>query len=355
MKIKILIYLVASTVLYAGTSSASESSADICVSKPYKARLEQTLNVDKELNAVSWSSDGQRIITSSAFGTVATVWTDMGIKIFQIDEGPNEIFPLDSISIQSEYNYLIMPAARQTDSSNALSIWDIESGNKILDVKGPQPDMGPAFNLPWHYTLSPDGQSIVITALRGEHVALYDTKDWHIKWNIELPKTVAASLAFSSTSDVVGVGTIDGRVLLLSSADAHILSEYRVYHDVSDASVNNLRFSPDGKFFAAGAGLSMDGRTEAASMKIIKIEDGSEYRTFSGNRQPIRGIGWLLNGCAIAVADDTGVSLYPTDNDNAVPMKFVYTKQVISISSVPSSNRLAVAAGREIKVFLISQ
>jgi hypothetical protein len=110
-------------------------------------KLLLSLPVSGAATAIAWSADGSRLAAASNYGT-------------------------------------------------DLTVWDVASGKEIENVPGPAPGQNPAFNVAYHFTLSPDQSRVAIAPARNDfaHVVIYDTLAW------KLSQRMCGSGTLSATS-----------------------------------------------------------------------------------------------------------------------------------------------------------
>ena len=314
-------------------------------------------SVDSSIIGFAWSSDGQKIATNSNYGRNITIWSADGKRerdlVRHLRNGP---YVGNSIAFLNGGTLLLTPPENEggETENKIFSVWDVVPGTVVRDVIGPFPAKNFRFNEARIFTVSRDESKVAVisSALLNQPVTVYSTHDWSTFKQFALSNSVgssgtATSVAFSPDGGQLAIGTLDGRVELYDLNAGVPPKILRAYDSGDLIPIAALAFSPNGKFLAAGAGLTLDAYRSLPSLKLWRLNDANLVGSLLPSAMPVRKISWNREGKIIAVAaGDASVRLgspIATPKEEWKTIKF--SAPVMSIDFSPNSDELGIASG----------
>jgi WD40 repeat protein len=330
------------------------------------ARLEErrSLSAQGYVSGVAWSGDGKRIAGLSDFGRKVTVWTIDGARVAVSDRrGP---YVENSIAFLSDDTVLTAVSdAEQMEQGSAFCAWNVVTGS-IVSVKGPEAaEQSPVER----FALAADGETLA--AMNGSQIALYAARDWSLRGAISArtPGRVdfAFDVALTPDGGTLAVGLLSGRVKLFDLTRPHPEADVIPVYCGSPIGVEAVAFSPDGRFLATGASMSMrapainvasaeSGPDDAAQapVKIWNVADRTLAAAYPGDLAPIRQLSWSPDSRSLAAAaGDNVVRVFsPAIHTRAVAVSAQYG-EVDSVAFSPDGSLLAAATDDGVTLFAL--
>lgn len=246
-------------------------------------------------SSVSFSTDGQYILTSNGDGTVI-VWNAKSGQSIQKMQVANEWVLGAAFSPDGKY------ILAGSGDGNA-TLWEVKTGTKLLTMKHPEEIRSVAY--------SPDGK-FAATGSRDNIVRLWDLTTGKVVHSLaghtqplEGYLTIE-SVAFSPDGKNILSASVDGTARLWDVATG---KEIRVFKHNSP--VYFAVISPDGKYvLTAGA----DRLT-----KLWDLESGNLIRIYSGHKDAIFGVAFASDGKSFATTGaDTTVRIWDFNYQDTV-------------------------------------
>ena len=320
-------------------------------------------SLDSSIIGFAWSPDGQKIATESNYGRNITIWSADGKRerdlIRHLRNGP---YVGNSLVLLSGGTLLLTPPENEIgETENRIfSVWDIARGTIVKDVNGPFPAKNFRFNEARIFTVSRDESKVAVisSALLNQPVTVYRTRDWSTLKQFAVSDSPGASgtataVAFAPDGGQLAIGTLDGRVELYDLSENAPPKILRAYDGRDLIPIAAVAFSPNGKFLAAGAGLTLDAYRSLPSLKLWRLSDRNLVGSFLPSAMPVRKISWNHEGTVIAVgAGDRSVRLgSPDGRPNETWQTIKFSAPVMSIDFAPNSDQLGVASGATLTIF----
>jgi WD40 repeat protein/serine/threonine protein kinase len=196
-----------------------------------------------------------------------------------------------------------------------VKVWDAKTGRELLSLKG---------HLNIHSVVfSPDGKLLASAAGR-------DTvKVWDAQTARELLtlKSGARSVAFSPDGKRLASAAMDNRVKVWDAQTGQELLTLKG-HNVQ---INSVAFSPDGKRLASAA---MDNR-----VKVWDAQTGKELLTFQGHTGPVSSVVFSPDGTRLATGARDGVKIWDATTSPEAPT--FSARNVRGVVFSPDGKRLA--------------
>lgn len=326
-------------------------------------RLLQVLRPPAAVSALAWNSDGSKLAgvvllgssliptlppvsLASPFGKRITIWNADGSVFRELDR-PDTAYTLgDRIAFVAGDTQIAAPPL-MTSQSLAFSVFDVESGAVIREVRGPLPDTE-RLNRGRLMTASPD-QSILALSYKAElPVALYATKDWSKLADLPegpaKPEDEVRDLSFSR----------DGRLLAVLVRRLVRIYDVRSTQIIQRIAINsyltNVALSPDGaKLAVAINALTTDG--PGSSIEIFDVREGSRIATYPAARHDTHGLSWSPDGRLIAFV--TGYrTLHVWDPAGSVKRERTVDLDSSTVFAFsPDGRRIAAKSNAAVKIF----
>jgi len=259
--------------------------------------------------SVAFSPDGNRVATA-AYDKTARIWdvaSGRELKRLEHEEGTScAVFTPDGARL------IVSGTAR-------IRVWDIESGNQIMDF-GDQASK---------LAISPNGEYIASCGMT-EDTCVYDAETGKKLWKLTGKQGSHLGLAFSPDSRWIATGGTDRTVRIW---DVESGKEVRIFRGHGDY-VWAVAFGHDGTRLASG------GRDRA--VRVWRADEDTEYRRVPARAGRIADLAFCKDGKRLATAHQDRVKLweYPTFREIAT-----LPQGTLEVAFSPDGNLLATGGG----------
>ena len=244
----------------------------------------------RTINSVAFSPDGKSIVTSSY---------DKFIKIWNIDTGEeiqNMKWKVNSVAIEAVFS----PDGKYIVSghvSGKIKIWDVKTGDGIKSWNGHNSYL-------ISVAISQDGLRIVSTANDAT------IKIWDMESNeTQNMKTRVDWCVFSQDKKLIAYPNEEDVIEIYN-----IETEQKIKLEEREGVVNDLIFSPDGKYFAASSAIDGDG-----TLIIWNTETGKVEHSLVGHTDWITSIDYSKDGKhLITSAWDRKIIIWDTETGDSI-------------------------------------
>ncbi len=202
----------------------------------------------------------------------------------------------------------------QQGSEPALSIWDIETQSKIIELEADNWALS-------EVCYSPDGKTLVVSSHNGV-VMIWETETWEMLHRLKTTGSSFISVAISPDGTQIAGGAVDGAIDLWNTKTG----EHQITLEGHGSWVADLAYSPDGKTLAS-AGWDH-------TVKLWNPTTGFETRTLSGHN------GWV-NGVRFS---PEGTSLISSSSDGSLKRWLAPTLETISRAPQTSESVFKIAS-----------
>jgi WD40 repeat protein len=202
----------------------------------------------KSVLAVSFSPDGQRLVTGGNDGT-ATVWA-LATQREIVSVTPGSAV---SCVVFSPDGKLLA-----TTGSSTPRLWDAITGDKLAELRGHR-------NTAWTVAFSPDGQLLASASLDNE-ARLWQVPSGKLHGVLKGHVQGLGALAFSPDGKTLATGAHDRRVKLW-----HVATQQEMATLPAGGFVWRLCFSPDGRRLAVGS--HSEGRSAVRLWRASSFEE----------------------------------------------------------------------------------
>jgi WD40 repeat protein len=301
------------------------------------------VNIDSELpmlwghqdkiTAVAWSSDSGRLATGGWDGT-ARVW-DAATGNQRITLGRGEEGVVRAVSWSPDGKQ-IATASWDSDGEHVAKVWNSESGELIMTLKGHTELLS---NVAW----SPDGAWLV-TSGWDRTARIWAAATGKQRFILSGQKGKVHAVDWSPDSKLVATGSLDGTVKVWDASTGRRL--FTLPRRESGVAV--IAWSPDGKKLATG---ELKGKA-----RVWDLASRREIRVFSGHRDMVTALAWSPGGERLVVGggDEMGSEMLQAKETCVRVWEFATGKQEITFSEhkdvvnsvawSPDGKRLATAS-----------
>jgi WD40 repeat protein len=284
--------------------------------------------------SLAFSADGTRIAIGAADGAIA-VWkigTDRPLETLQ---------SLPSSTSQHTLTFVGDSLRALTVTADALEIWDVTSGGRIL-VESDSPTLAPGAVLAWN------GQSIAHANAQEVVIRPEITERAVVRIPLTITQGGISSLALSRDLKQVATGGQDGSVILWRVSDTNALGEWLVR---GERQLRNLAWSHDGRRIAAIA-------EERTFLQWDVQEPRAQREIRSG--APLAGKAFTVHSLAFgpaeklmaAVETDSVVSLVDVETGKPASAQGVSHDGGTSVVAIAADAKLVAAGGRDGQILL---
>lgn len=238
------------------------------------------------VNELSWSPDGRRIVTGSEDAT-AHVWEAATGKHLLTYKGHNGYISVVAWSPDGK-------AVASGGEDTYVHLWDPTTGNTRFVFQG---QFGTVLNLGW----SPDNQRIasggsdgvkIWDAFSGKHLLAYEKiaktanlSIFALAWSPDGTRLVSSQVKLGKDISVDPAN-------IVHVGDAATGQIFLTYPGHGNVAVNVTDWSPDGNYIVTGS--------DDATAQIWSSTNGHHLLTYQGHRASVRALAWSPDGRYIA-------------------------------------------------------
>jgi WD40 repeat protein/class 3 adenylate cyclase len=270
------------------------------------------------VSGIAFSSDGKYVVTGS-YDHTARLWDVATGQTLQVFTGQ---IAIEFIAISPDGRNIV------TTSHGEVRVWDVATGKTvhifIEDAK--HTFLGVDY--------SPDGKHILVASDdKDNEVRLWDAVTWEQVrvFNYGTPIGVQA-VAFSPDGKTIATGE-DNIVVLWDVATGQSISKLSGFRDF----INDIKFSPDGKFLLAGGGDT--------TPRLWDVATGKTVRVFGGIRSVVQQVAFTSDGkFVVTVGNDKVVQVWSLQTSPGGMVFAGHSKAVRKASFSPDGKRVVTAS-----------
>jgi len=221
------------------------------------------------VSGIAFSSDGKYVVTGS-YDHTARLWDVATGQTLQVFTGQ---IAIEFIAISPDGRNIV------TTSHGEVRVWDVATGKTVYVF------IEDAKHMFLGVDYSPDGKYILVASDdKDNEVRLWDAVTWEQVrvFNYGTPIGVQA-VAFSPNGKTIATGE-DNIVVLWDVVTGQSISKLSGFRDF----INDIKFSPDGKFLLAGGGDT--------TPRLWDVATGKTIRVFGGITQVVQAVAFSPDG-----------------------------------------------------------
>jgi WD40 repeat protein len=222
---------------------------------------------------------------------------------------------------------------------HAVKVWDAQTGQEILTLKGHTKLVRSA-------AFSPDGKRLASGGDDGT-LKVWDTTTGHVVLSLKGRTGTVTSVAFSPDGKRLAGGSYD-RFNFAKAGELRVWDAVTGQEALSlqgnTGAVTSLAFSPDGKWLAGGSGDQFD-HYKPGELKVWDVATGQQTLTLRGHAGLITSVAFSPDGQRLASAsDDEMVKVWDVATGQETLTLKGHTRAVNNVAFSPDGQRLASAS-----------
>lgn len=268
---------------------------------------------------IAYSNNGKFIAFGDTKGTIHIHNSETLEEVKLISGHLNSVY---SVKFNPDDTKLIS-CSRDT----TIRIWDFNSGNELSKIFTGARGLADV-------DISPDGKKIIFCSWYLKEsgvnglISLYDFETNEKIWTTDYNTHPLVAVKFSADGERFAVGSWEANASIWELGN---LSNPKIF-DFSDvkeySAVDNIAFSPDGKFIAVA--------TKNATPRVWEIETGKLVYELRGHQKPVISIAYSMDGKQLYTSgNDATIIIWNAESGKKISRIFGHEDNVSSISTSP--------------------
>ena len=286
---------------------------------PMQKRLRCLQNINGQVNALAFSTDGKILASGGYINPVIQLWdldTDSQLATLTLPEGTQSISTLTF----AKTNTILI----SLDESGNITYWDVATREKVLNI---------VTQLSYDaVAVSKDGSTFA-TGDRNGVIRLWDarTEQQFEDWGDNPEDQDVLALAFSSDKKILASGSEDKTVRLWDTEKRAKIATLEGH----EASVTALAVSPDGKILATGDAGKV--------IKVWDVDTQREHATLTGHTNGISALTFTSDGKTLASGSYDGtIRFWPDTGQEHLTFTTGHTEQIKAVAFAENGITLAI-------------
>jgi WD40 repeat protein len=327
-------------------------------------KIVQRLDLKDYLQGIAWNSDGSRLATLSAFGSLITIWdTQTWRKLREISQYGGT-YAGDSIAWTLDGMVLVSAGAKVPDDGiYSMNLWNPNTGELVKRIVGPPIAEGAwKHNQAARFVLSRTRSLLAMTLLHiSNQLIIFDTRDWSIRRILEIAAPPSAqrggATSFAFSQDEKSIAITNSRDLqLIGLEDGSVKSSVLAYdHLKSDVgpTVFSLKYNPDGNLLASAPIFFPSLTDDTGPVRIWDASDGRLIAKLPTPAVSFRMVDWSPDGSKLAAAGADGIVRVLEVGHDVTKAKLIFEFGDAAAGVVAFSPGGLLAAGGKTSVTII--
>jgi WD40 repeat protein len=268
-------------LLFASTAGMAEDQPSAKPDADARPHLIAQLGHTEPILSVSFSRDGQRVLTGG-LDHLACLWdapSGLELRTFEGHSGgvTSAVFSPDGTWVLTG-----------SDDKTAR-LWDAQTGKELRTFEG---HTGQVFSVEF----SPDGKQ-VLTGSEDRTAKLWDARTGKELRSFTGHTGAIRSVAFMPDGKQVLTGSHDKTARLWDTQTGKLLQTFQGH----TAPINAVAIAPDGKQILTGSGGP---RFKDDTARLWDVKTGQEIRTFQGHTEPVKAVAFSLDGKQVVTGSE---------------------------------------------------
>jgi len=297
----------------------SRDSAEAKNDEAVRMKVVQQLVLKDYLQGIAWNSDGSRLATLSAFGSVITIWDAQSWQKLREISQYAATYAGDSIAWTRDGMVLASAGAKVPDDGiYSMNLWNPETGELVKRIAGPPVVEGEwKHNQAGKFVISRSGSLLAMRLLHiTNQLVVFDTRDWSIRRILEIAAPPSAQrgnvTSFAFSHDERSIALVNNRDLQrISLDDGSIIFSVPAYEAPEQSAgpnVVSLKYNNSNGNLLASAPIFFPSLTDhTGPVRIWDATDGRLLAKLPTDPVSFRTVDWSPDGSKLAAAGGDGI------------------------------------------------
>lgn len=240
-----------------GTRLATSHESQVLIRDARNGEILQSLPTPQGMWSVRWSPDGEQLLTTGR--------AEGGVVLWDVERGIPRLTLSTAASPQADWS---PDGARVATSDGAVSVWDAQSGERLLEIDSPDELQGAVW--------SPDGQRLAVIA--GSIAQIRDASSGQVLLQIFGHHASVSAVHWSPDGTQVVTASRDGSARIWDAWTGQEVFRYYTQMPFATDAV----WSPDGLWMAVLGGTKVLRPGIDGGLRVLRIAPENPLLTLPG-------------------------------------------------------------------------
>lgn len=349
--------------IYPASMEAANAASERKVSERRDMKVVQRLLHKNYVQGLSWSPDGSKLATLSAFGSLITIWDSQDWKKLREISQYSAAYSGASIIWVANDRVLTSAGAKSPDDGiYSMNLWDSNTGSLAKRIPGPPPSFGVRIqNQAAAFALSSDGSLLAMTLNRAPNqLVLFETREWSIRQILPIassPSSSGNASSFAIAPDLCCIAIANGRHLqLIDLREGKVKFSVLAYEKngvQAGPVISSLKFSPDGSVLASSSIFFSATSGGGGPIRIWDSSSGSLIAKLSRGESSVPVIDWSPDGKRLAAVEDDRMGKIWEFGPTKAQSNLIFQTEVKPSGVVAFARDGALAIGDGVSVLIV--